>query len=169
MPISPLFSFPPGLLGYLKQKVGGAAPDKFGDTLLPSMEVGDLYGLPENVLVQNAAAVIGPVVFHTVPANERWLLLGYSVVALQAAAGGVANVVLWTDQGANSSVFWMSSTVQYTGGAAGGNFGIASPFPAARPLVIDPGSRFGMSFLLNSTFPGAWIMDATVRIYRMPI
>ena len=167
MPISPLFSFPPGLLGYLRQKVGGTAPDKFGDVLTPVIEIGDLYGLAQQVGLPGSAAATGTVALATVPANERWAMLSFGGRLTNASVGAIANAWLVTDTGLNTIQSPLTPSRLYSTILAGDGFVAQIAFP--QRWILEPGSRLGVTLAVPSTFPSNWLIEGSVRYLALPI
>lgn len=82
---------PVGLLGALELKTEGHNPGAFGDTLVPTFEAADFYGLPNVRLVaattlnvNTVASVAGAI---TVPVGEVWRLRfgGFTLEGFTAA------------------------------------------------------------------------------------
>jgi hypothetical protein len=129
---------PLGLLSLLDSKAGGIAPNILSDTVIPTVDILDLYGLGKRNAVQAsilaAAAIVG---FNSlgglalVPPGETWRMLNIT--------GRVANVVA-------AGVWWAPGYVQ-----------IGAQFQATSMPVQTPTGRQG----INGGLVDFWVPPGT--------
>jgi hypothetical protein len=138
---------PFGLLELFRLKSGGVGPTQFGDAVIPTVEVGELYGAEQlccNVS-QSAAAAMPITVTETIGANagNKGPIRLHGVGAhctIGAAAGTWAQLsvlIQMPAQGGTPVVYCPLASLQFTP-RIGQSFYLGIP-PLPRPLMIRNG------------------------------
>lgn len=133
---------PLGLLSLLDSKAGGIAPNVLTDTVTPTVELLNLYGIGKRNQVQASIVAAGVVVgfnsiggFGIVPAGECWRMLNVTARVANVIAAG-----LWWAPGYSSQGTQFNAVAQPVQTPTGRQ-GISG---ANLDLWVPPGTIFGV-------------------------
>ena len=155
--------FPRSLLTLLGAQANGAAPRILGDTVLPVLDLLDLYGVPEVVDGQNAAAAaVGDQAARLVVAGEYWYVKS---IGLRATVSNVATVVsafAGIQSQAGQLPAHYAVTAVETPGAVGSQVAAGM---ADVDVLLAPGAQL-IAQLLRPAGAGTISLTVTALVYR---
>jgi len=161
-----LQTYPRGLLGWLRQRIGGAAPDQVATVLQPTIDAGRLYRdlRTDREVIAILAAVNSQAICWTVPSNQRWELMSFTV---QVDLGSPEALVGWLGVASPTGEQWQLANVTVMNNNAGlvRTFGIQCTVPQG--LLLDPGSSLSWFTGNGVAGVGPWVGVATASWYEL--
>lgn len=163
-----LQSYPRGYLGWLRQRIGGAAPDQVATVLQPTIDAGKLYRelRADRQSITYSQAVNSSAVGWIVPSNERWELMTLSVfLDIPTVSTAVCALACFSPTGEN---FFVSPPLFAANASAitrtqGIN---ATLLPN---WLLDPGTSIGVVSLEGAVGAGPFVGYLTASWYSMDV
>lgn len=164
-----LQSYPRGFLGWLQQRIGGAAPDQVATVLQPTIDAGRLYRdlrTDRQVVAFNATPNTSTVGW-TVPSNQRWELVSLScAINIPGPDGVVVSLIASSPTGEQ----WVLAgpNLLNQSFAANRELGFSIHFPTGA-VILDPGTSLGTGTNVGTIVGGIWTGVLTASWYAMDI
>lgn len=163
----PLVKHPRGLLGAFEMKTLGQAPPQFGDTVLPTTDVTELY-IPQLKIVQKDITCTNPAVFAEdtwdVPAGKVWRWWGVALTGTLAAADTALTVqtIFSVNDGSNQIA------LQAMAGTGGTNPSLKRSGANWRPTPLFLPAGYGVyaGFFLSAAPAVAFTMTFSVAYHE---
>lgn len=165
-----LQTYPRGLLGWLRQRIGGAAtPDQVATVLQPTIDAGRLY---RDLRSDREVVAFDPTpntstTGWTVPSNQRWELVSLSCAI--DIPGPAASVVSLIAQSPTGEQWVLGGPVLLNQSIAiNRELGFSVLFPTGS-VLLDPGTSIGTATNVGSVGAGPWVGVLTASWYAMDI
>jgi len=163
-----LQTYPRGFLGWLRQRIGGAAPDQVATILQPTIDAGILY---RELITDRQTVSFDPTpntltTGWTVPSDQRWELRSMSCAI--EIPGPAAAVVALTGRSPTDEEFVLAGPTLLNHSTASNRvLGFSIQMPPG--FLIDPGTKLGTQNFVGSVGAGPWVGVLTASWYRMDI
>lgn len=163
-----LQKYPDILLGWLNLKNEGRAPVEFGETVLPVIEVGDLYAHPDRTMVTNSAATAlnTDLALLQPGISEAWRVKAISLVLARNVAD-IALSVTCNAQLRRNSAFGAAILSHTFAPVAATDLQQAFGLWLPRPLYMTPNDRLAVR--VQTTLSVAGTVGITLDIDRLPL
>ena len=165
-----LQTYPRGLLGWLRQRIGGAAPDQVATILQPTIDAGRLYRdlRSDREVVSFDATANTTTTGWTVPSNQRWELVSLSCsIDIPGPAAAVVSLIAQSPTGEQ----WVLGGPNLLNHSIAMNreLGFSVLFPTGS-VLLDPGTSIGTATNVGVIGgPGPWVGVLTASWYAMDI
>lgn len=155
--------FPRALLTLLGAQANGSAPRVLGEQVVPVLDLLDLYGVPEVVDGQNAAAsAVGDQAARLVVANEFWYVKSIGLRATVSNAATVVSAFAGVQHQAGQLPAHYAVTNVETPGAVGSQVAAGC---ADVNVLLAPGAQL-IAQLLRPAGAGTISLTVTALVYR---
>lgn len=162
-----LQTYPRGLLGWLKQRIGGAAPDQVATVLQPTIDAGRLYRdlRNDNTVVAPSAVPFTNQVGWTVPSSQRWELMSFTC-SVDMNSPEALPLQLGVQTPTGETYYLSAPAVLINNAGLTRSYGLAATIPEG--LLLDPGSSLVVTTLSGSV-GGPWAAILTASWYSMDV
>lgn len=164
-----LQSYPRGFLGWLKQRIGGQAPNEVATILQPTIDAGRLYRdlRSDRQVVAFDPTANTSTTGWTVPSDQRWELVSLSCsIDIPGPAASVVSLIAQSPTGEQ----WVLAGPQLLNQSITMNreLGFSVLFPAGG-VLLDPGTSLGTATNVGSIGAGPWVGVLTASWYAMDV